>query len=120
MASRHNKKSGSKLVGGFLLVALLAGAGYIYTAPEFEREAPTVQSSDNIYWNRTDPLRLQLSDNVGLNHFELILSDGVKSLIVGQGDLEKDTKEQTLLVKYPKSKILRSKSNKSTLTSISE
>ena len=106
MASRHNKKSGSKLVGGFLLVALLAGAGYIYTAPEFEREAPTVQSSDNIYWNRTDPLRLQLSDNVGLNHFELILSDGVKSLIVGQGDLEKDTKEQTLLVKYPKSKIL--------------
>jgi len=106
MASRHNKKSGSKLVGGFLLVVLLAGAGYIYTAPEFEREAPSVQSSDNIYWNRTDPLKLQLSDNVGLNHFELILSDGVKSLIVGQGDLEKDTKEQTLLVKYPKSKIL--------------
>ncbi len=112
MRSRNSNKSGSKIVGGFLLIALLAGAGYIYTAPEFERIAPTVQSSDNIYWNRTDPLKLKLSDNVGLSHFELILSDGVQSLIVGQGDLEKDTKEQTLLVTYPKSKILDSKAKK--------
>lgn len=106
MRSRKSKKSGNKIVGIFLLVLLLAGTAYIYTAPEFEREAPTVKSETNIYWNRTDPLKLQLADNVALSHFELILTDGMKSLIVGQGDLDKGTQEQTLLVKYPKSKIL--------------
>jgi len=106
MRSRKSKKGGNKIVGIFLLVLLLAGAAYIYTAPEFEREAPTVESDTNIYWNRIDPLKIQLADNVALSHFELILTDGVKSLIVGQGDLDKGTQEQTLLVKYPKSKIL--------------
>jgi len=109
MKNRRGKKSGSKIVSILLLVALLGGAGYIYTAPEFERVSPTVDSKENIFWNRTDPLTLQLNDNVALKHFELILSDGDKSLIVGQGDFDKDTKEQTLLVKYPKSKTLNAK-----------
>ncbi|HHD78587.1 MAG TPA: M23 family metallopeptidase, partial [Epsilonproteobacteria bacterium] len=38
-------------------------------------------------------------------------SDGTNSLIVGQGDFDKDTKEQTLLVKYPKSKTLNPKAS---------
>ena len=109
MRSRNSNKSGNKIISGIMLVALLVGAGYIYTAPEFEREAPTVHTQDSIYWNRTDPLRLKIADNVALKHFELILSDGVKSLIVGHGDFDKNAKEQTLLVKYPKSKTLDAK-----------
>ena len=106
---RNRKKSGSKILGGFIALVLLIGAGYIYTAPEFERIAPVVHNDESIFWNRTDPLKIHLSDNISLKHFELILSDGKKSLIVGQGDLEQNTKEQTLLVKYPKSKILNAK-----------
>ncbi|HFU77080.1 MAG TPA: M23 family peptidase, partial [Epsilonproteobacteria bacterium] len=106
MKNRRGKKGGNKIIGILLLFILLGGAGYIYTAPEFERVAPKVESQENIFWNRTDPLKLQLSDNVALKHFELMLSDGTNSLIVGQGDFDKDTKEQTLLVKYPKSKTL--------------
>jgi len=115
MAKRNNKKSGSKIVVGFVLIALLAGAGYIYTAPEFEREVPSVQSQNNLFWNRKDPLKVQLHDNVGLKSFELTLSDGTNSIIVGQGELENNTKEQTLLVKYPKSKVLNPKAKKLTL-----
>ncbi|SFV53726.1 Peptidase, M23/M37 family [hydrothermal vent metagenome] len=105
----YKKKSSTKIVGGLLLLICLAGAGYIYTAPEFERTAPVVHSSDSVFWNRKDPLKIKLSDNVGLKDFELILNDGQKSLIVGQGKFEKGTKEQTLLVKYPKSNTLNSK-----------
>ena len=94
---------------------VLAGAGYIYTAPEFEREAPTVQSQNNLYWNRIEPLKVQLHDNIGLKNFELTLSDGDKSIIVGQGEFDKNTKEQTLLVKYPKSKVLDPKAKKLSL-----
>jgi len=111
MKNRRGKKGGNKIVSILLLLIILGGAGYIYTAPEFERVAPKVESQENIFWNRTDPLKLQLSDNVGLKHFELVLSDDSKSLIVGQGDFEKDTKEQTLLVKYPKSKVLNPKAS---------
>jgi murein DD-endopeptidase MepM/ murein hydrolase activator NlpD len=115
MIKRHNKKSGSKIVVGFVLIALLAGAGYIYTAPEFERIVPTVESQNNLFWNRKDSLKVQLKDNIGLKHFELTLSDGSHSIIVGQGELAENTKEQTLLVKYPKSKVLNPKATKLTL-----
>lgn len=109
---RNTKKSGSKFVAGFLLLAVLAGAGYIYTAAEFEREKPTIQSEQNVFWNRKDPLQVQLSDNVGLKSFELTLSDGEKSIIVGQGIFENVTKKETLLVNYPKSKTLNPKAKK--------
>lgn len=106
MRKRNRKKGGSKIIAGLIVLGLLVGAGYIYTAPEFERVSPTVESAENIFWNRTDPLELKLRDNLSLKHFELILNDGQNSLIVGQGNLNKETKEQTLLVNYPKSNTL--------------
>ncbi len=109
MRRRNNRKSGSKIVSGLLLLGLLAGAGYVYTSSEFERVTPEVHSGESMLWNRKDPLKIKLTDNIGLKNFKLILSDGVKSLIVGQGDFEEGTKEQILLVTYPKSKILNSK-----------
>ena len=115
MRNRSNKKSGSKIIVVFLLLAILAGAGYIYTAPEFDRVSPTVQSQNNLFWNRKDPLKVELHDNIGLKSFELTLSDGTNSIIVGQGEFETNTKEQTLLVKYPKSKVLNPKATKLTL-----
>jgi len=112
MRNRSGKKSGGKIVAVLLLLVLLAGAGYVYTAPEFEREVPTVHSEQHLFWNRADPLRIQLADNEGLKSFELILSDGNNSLIVGQGIFGEKTKEQTLLLNYPKSKTLDPKATK--------
>ena len=103
--SKH-KKGGAKIVSGLLLLASIAGAGYIYTAPEFERVAPAVHSSDSVFWNCKDPLRIKLTDNVSLKDFELVLSDGKKSLIVGKESFEKGSKEKILLVKYPQSNLL--------------
>lgn len=107
--SRSSNKSGSKIITVLLLLAIIGGAGYVYTAPEFERVAPTVESKEHIFWNRTDPLKITLTDNVALKHYELILSDGVKSLIVGQGNFDQNVKTQTLLMKYPKSNVLSAK-----------
>jgi len=115
MRNRKSKKSGGKIVILLVLLALLGGAGYIYTAPEFERVAPTIESQNNIFWNRSDAIEVQLSDNEGLKSFELVLSDGTQSIIVGQGIFDTLTKEKKLLVNYPKSKVLDPKANKLTL-----
>jgi len=115
MKRRNNKKSG-KFLTGFIVLALLAGAGYIYTAPEFERIAPTIEGNEHIFWNRTDPLEIHVSDNVALKHYEIVLNDGQKSLMVAQGDFEPNTKDKTLLVKYPKGNTLNKKATDFQLT----
>lgn len=112
MRKRGVKKSGSKILSSLFLIAILLGAGYIYTSPEFEREIPTIKNEQNIWWNRKDPIKVRLGDNEGLKSFELILSDGEKSLIVGQGTFKEKTKEQTLLVNYPKGKVLDPKATR--------
>jgi murein DD-endopeptidase MepM/ murein hydrolase activator NlpD len=111
---RGKKRSGS-LVALLLLIGAAVIAGYVYTAPEFEREKPKIESVDQLFWNRKDPIKIKLSDNVALDNYEVILSDGKKSVIVGQGPIEGNLKEQTILVKYPKSKVFDPKSKSFTL-----
>jgi murein DD-endopeptidase MepM/ murein hydrolase activator NlpD len=117
MAKKNRGRKKSGLVFFLLLLILAAaGAGYIYTAPEFEREKPKIESVDQLYWNRKDPIKITLSDNVSLGSYTLILSDGKESVVVGSGPVEGAKKEQTLLVKYPKNKVLNPKSKHFTLT----
>jgi len=113
MRSKNVKRGGGGIIIAVLiLVGLIAAAGYVYTAPEFEREAPTIQSEQSLFWNRKEPFNIRLADNEGLKSYELILSDGTNSLIVGQGLFEEKTKEQILSVKYPTSKVLDLKATK--------
>ena len=115
MKRKNSRKGGGNIVSGLILLGLLAGAGYIYTAPEFERETPEVHSNNSMFWNRRDPLKIKITDNTGLKNYELLLSDGEKSLIIGKGEFSQNTKDQTLLVKYPKSKVLNPKAKHLTL-----
>lgn len=113
------RKGGSgKLIIVFIVLfiaAILAGIGYVYTAPEFEKTAPQIHSSDQVFWNRKSPIKITLSDNRGLKSFKVIMSDGQKSIIVGQGDFEEGKTEQTLLVKYPNKRILDPKAKRLSL-----
>jgi hypothetical protein len=116
---RRRKKStkgkGGMIAALLLLAGLGAGAGYIYTAPEFERVKPEVEGPQNLFWNRKSPLVIKLKDNTGLKRYELILSDGAKSVIVGQGVFSDKPREQTLLVNYPKGKVLNPRAKQFTL-----
>ena len=116
MARRVKRRGGKGGLFVLLLVlaAAAAGAVYIYTAPEFERVKPQIHAPDQLFWNRKDPIRIKLSDNVGLGSYEIVLSDGKHALKTGQGPIE--GKEKTVLVKYPKSKVLDPKSKHFLLT----
>ncbi|HHO65626.1 MAG TPA: M23 family peptidase, partial [Epsilonproteobacteria bacterium] len=116
MARRVKRRGGKGGLFVLLLVlaAAAAGAVYIYTAPEFERVKPQIHAPDQLFWNRKDPIRIKLSDNVRLGSYEIVLSDGKHALKTGQGPIE--GKEKTVLVKYPKSKVLDPKSKHFFLT----
>ena len=116
--ARKVKRRGSRKGGLFVLLLILAavaaGAVYIYTAPEFERVKPEIHAPEQLFWNRKDPIRIKLSDNVALGSYEIVLSDGKHALKTGQGPIE--GKEKTVPVKYPKSKVLDPKSKHFLLT----
>ncbi len=108
---RRNSKGGGKVLFILLLIALLGLAAYIYTAKEFERIPPQIKAPELLYWNRADPLKIELRDDTALRSYKLTLNDGNKSIIVGQGRFPKDTKKQILTLKYPQSKDFNSKAN---------
>lgn len=115
---KRRNGSGGKIILiliALLIVAMLGGLAYVYTAPEFEKTAPEVHSSDHVFWNRKTPLKITLSDNRGLKSFKVIMSDGKKSIIVGAGNFENGEKQQTLLVKYPQSNVLDPKAKRLSL-----
>ena len=117
--ARYRRKKGSvvgKIMGILLLVGTLATAWYVYTAPEFEKIKPQIDTPSNLYWNRTDPLKIKVRDNEALKGYEIELSDGVNSVILGKGLFKQQRKEEILLLKYPKSKVLNPKAKKIMVT----
>ena len=106
MSRIHKKKRSGKWITIVILLGSILGGGYLYTSPEFERVAPQITSQSSLYWNKKTPLQITLSDNIGLKSFELVLSDGKNSVIIGQGEFEKGVTQRLLNVKYPKSKLL--------------
>ena len=113
----HKRKSRSKLVILLLLfIIVIGGAGYIYTAPEFERTPPTIEHSGKLFWNKKDPIKILLRDNSGLKYYKVTLSDGTKTTIVAQGVLSALPKRKKILINYPKGSGLNPKRKELLLT----
>jgi murein DD-endopeptidase MepM/ murein hydrolase activator NlpD len=116
MAKKRSGNLANKIFSVILLIGIAAGAWYVYTAPEFERVKPKIESEKSLFWNRKDPLKINVSDNVALNSYEIKLSDGMKSVIIDQGFFDEGTKAHVLQVKYPKGKVLDPKAKDYKLT----
>ncbi len=106
---KYRRKRGSGTGWLILLLLILAvavvGAGYIYTAKEFERVKPTIQTPKFSYWNLKDPLKITLKDNFGLKSYQVFLSDGKNEVLVVQKD-SLNLEEEEVLVSYPRGKQL--------------
>ena len=83
MRNKRNKSS----FGGYLILALLIGAGlYVYFSATFERNAPVITLKTNGYWNLKKPLQLKIEDDTGIKSYKVILrtKNGDSELLYNQ------------------------------------
>jgi murein DD-endopeptidase MepM/ murein hydrolase activator NlpD len=101
--SSNKNKSGSK-TGLITVLGLLIGAGaYIFTSPDFEREAPIIETTDNLFWNRRDPLEITIKDNLALKSYSVEVSDGKNSIVVANDMIqEPNLKSKIIKIEYPR------------------
>ncbi len=107
---RRGRKSSN--IGWIILLVLIlggaiAGAIYLYTAEEFERIPPVIDAPDQGYWNAKDPLKVKISDNLGLKGYQITLSDGTTEVPVAVADQLGGVQEKVISVNYPQGKLDR-------------
>ena len=99
----NRNKSGSKSMMIIILGLILGAGAYLMTAKEFERVNPVIKASNQLYWNRKDPLLIAISDDTALKSYEVQVSDGVNSITTTKEViLEANQKERIVRVEYPK------------------
>ncbi len=101
--SSYRRRRNSSKSAWIIILGLMVGAGaYMFSSPSFEREDPIIKSENHIYWNRKDPLKITISDNMGLKSYQVTISDGRNSVIVADELIrEKSIKEKVIEVNYP-------------------
>ncbi len=108
---RRRGRGGSN-AGWIILLVLILGGGiaaavYLYTAEEFERTSPMIDIPEQGYWNAKDPLKVKISDNVGLKGYQITLSDGKTEVPVAVADHLGGIQEKVISVTYPQGKLDR-------------
>jgi len=97
---RQRQSSGSLWI--VILIALLGAGAFIYTSESFERNAPSIESANSIYWNRKDPLRIKLSDVSALKSYEIKIRDDENEIVVANEMILETIHEKIVEIKYPK------------------
>jgi len=100
--SRRGSNVGAIVFVLFILIGAIVATGYIYTAKDFERVAPTIETPKFSYWNTKDPLKITLRDNLGLKSYQIFISDGVQEVLVANEDNMTPAVEKVVAIKYPK------------------
>jgi len=85
-----------------ILIALIGGGAFIYTSKSFERNAPTIECANSIYWNRKDPLKIKLSDESGLKSYEIKIRDDKNEIVVANEMILETVHDKLVEIKYPK------------------
>jgi murein DD-endopeptidase MepM/ murein hydrolase activator NlpD len=99
----YGKKKSSKSALIVVLGLMLGGGAYVVTSPAFERDMPSIESEESIYWNRRDPLMITVADNMALKSYSVEISDGKNSVMVANElILEPNQTSRTIKVDYPR------------------
>ncbi len=83
------KRRGSsfkKFIFFIFLIALIAGAGFIFASKQFEKIPPKIVANSQIYTNLKAPIKIELKDNVAIKQVDVYVvnSKGEKSAIISE------------------------------------
>ncbi|CZE49415.1 M23 family metallopeptidase [Campylobacter geochelonis] len=111
---RGRRGRGSGVVGIFFLavIVVLAGCGYyLYTSKIFERNAPVINLSNQIYWNLKSSIPLIIKDDTGIKSAKVSLSDGSKKINLIDTKFDIIKPEVKLEISLPKGTLLDKSAN---------
>ncbi len=98
----YGRDRGSSSLWIIILLAFIGAGAFIYTSKSFERNVPTVDVANFIYWNRKDPLKIKVTDESPLKSYEVQISDGVNTITVANELLLENSNEKVIEINYPK------------------
>jgi len=103
MRRSGRKNSFGTFIFSVLLIALIAGAGFIYVSPTFEQDKPKIIIDTNKFWNLKDKLKIKISDQSGLKYYKITFIDDKNNIILAEESMINNTiKDQIIKVNPPK------------------
>ncbi len=98
--------------GGLILffLLLLAGAGggyYVLKSPVFEKKPPVIELQKKLVTNLKKPIKIKVSDNLGLKRVRVLVTDGKTILGKKVYEFDKPVKEKIIDVAFPTFRVVR-------------
>lgn len=87
---------------GIIFLLLVAAIAFLFTSKTFEREAPSIAISDQIYWNLTSPLPIKITDEGGVKSVKISLIDEKGSINLLTQKFEAPSEIVDLNLTFPK------------------
>lgn len=102
MTFKTKKTSLASVIFMFIFISLIAGGGFVFFSPMFEKNKPTIDIQNNIFWNLHSKLSIKLSDDSGIKFYKIIFKDGNKEIVLAQEILPIPSKQLDLQIDPPK------------------
>jgi len=98
----RSKNSLSAIISSIIVIAIIAGIGFLFVSPQFEKNKPTIEFKKDIFWNLKDPLKLTLNDDTGIKYYKIIFKNKNNEKVLTTEVLSTPLKKIDLEVKPPK------------------
>ena len=98
----RSKNNLSVIISSVIVIAIIAGIGFLFVSPQFEKNKPTIEFKKDIYWNLKDTLKLSLNDDTGIKYYKIIFKNKDNEKVLMTEVLSTPQKKIDLEVKPPK------------------
>lgn len=77
-----NRHSNGFIIFLIVILTILGGGILLLNSSAFERNAPVIEGDGKVFWNLKDPLKITISDDVGIHNYRVyMLRDGERTLL---------------------------------------
>lgn len=99
---RRQGKSIAGVMGGIVMIGVVAAVVFLYNSSLLERDIPQVTLEQEIEWNLQEPLHVNVKDASGLRLVKVSMSDGEKTIVLEEKAMKQTPMSVDLNISFPK------------------